>query len=71
MIIINLLPITSCGGDYRSILSSGQVTVDLEFHQKSLDDFPKADIDMVCLLVYDSKIEVNSERKKQKLNIIP
>ena len=67
----NLLPITSCGGDYRSILSSGQVTVDLEFHQKSLDDFPKADIDMVCLLVYDSKIEVNSERKIQKLNIIP
>jgi len=26
---------------------------------------------MVCLLVYDSKIEVNSERKIQKLNIIP
>jgi hypothetical protein len=67
----NLLPITSCGGDYKSILKSGLINLDIEFHQKSTQAHGNQEIDLICLLVYDSKIEIDSYRKPFKLQIIP
>ena len=67
----NLMPITSCGGDYKTLLKSGLVNHDIEFHQKSIQANANQEIDLICLLVYDSKIEIDSDRKPFKLQIIP
>lgn len=65
------MPITSCGGDYKTLLKSGLVNLDIEFHQKSIQANANQEIDLICLLVYDSKIEIDSNRKPFKLQIIP
>jgi len=66
----NLLPITSCGGDYSTLLKTGVVTLEILFKEKSIEVFPKQDIDLICLLVYDSKLEIDAERKAFKQMII-
>ena len=67
----NLLPITSCSGDYTSPLKKGTVSVNLKFHAKSTTYYTLKDIDLICLFEYSNQIEIDDKLKASKVqNII-